>query len=617
MGLKEAEHPHRCREGHRWQHTGSTAATCEIPVHDAESGDLTFVGAPDCPLCSGREDLLIRDLHSHYCNTCAGDWDHEGRCLEGLAASCPWCFPVRDAAPAPGARRGPHFHFCPECAQDWQHDASCAAPLRAALPECSGCRGLSADPATGERAAKPRATFSPSRPRVSPPTDVLRTVHGLVRSAVVLASVAVALTIPILFQVSSTLLSLAPRGLSPVTKQRADLASTSSNGGLGAVALPPESAAGVGPSEPPGARRLEPETLPSTAGAQLLHRNGERRGDPESSSARKAQPREVDVQPDHAVPAALASTAGVEQALTPSSPPKSSPPRDRVAEAPSLAQDAVVAPHERTSTSGATAQSSNPDSRPRGGATLDALLQGPSQFDRVPQPRNDLTTRSEESPRWDRATLSVLTHAVVDIRPVTPVSAGLERPPAGSRRAALELPPQPIRGFIIDEFGHVVTSSRRLGEATSLEATLYNGRRLGATVVVRNWLNDIAVLQLERRALPLIALGDSGALVVGDRVLTIGSESGPDRTLTVATVLATGAGTGGNLAVDLTPTPERVGGPLLNHSGQAVGIVIDDALPTGGQRKLTFAVPVDRVKSLLRNLSLRPMAEMMNVPEAR
>jgi S1-C subfamily serine protease len=210
-----------------------------------------------------------------------------------------------------------------------------------------------------------------------------------------------------------------------------------------------------------------------------------------------------------------------------------------------------------------------------------------------------------------------LLHAVVDIWPVTLTGSGLNRLPAASGREALELASQPIRGFIIDEFGHIITSHHRLGGATSFEVMPFNGRLLAATVVARDPLNGIAVLRLERRGLPLIAFGDSGALVVGDRVLTIGGESGADRTLTAATVLATGAGTGGNLAVDLTPTPERVGGPLLNHLGQAVGIVIDGASPTGSQRKLTFAVPVDRVKSLLRNLSPRPTAESMNVPEAR
>lgn len=137
-----AEHPHRCRAGHRWQHAGPTAVTCEIPTYDQISGDLPFISAADCPVCGGRTDLLIRELHRHYCNMCDGEWDHEGRCLDNLAACCPWCFPKADVEPAPGARRGAHFHFCPECGQNWRHAIGCSAPLRAALPECTGCQSL-------------------------------------------------------------------------------------------------------------------------------------------------------------------------------------------------------------------------------------------------------------------------------------------------------------------------------------------------------------------------------------------------------------------------------------------------------------------------------------------
>ena len=152
-----ADHPHRCTVGHRWQHDGPSATTCAIPSYDPILGDLPFVGPEECPLCSGRPDLLIRGLHSHYCNMCDGDWTHDGQCLDSLAACCPWCFPQFDAEPVPGARSGPHFHVCSECGQNWRHATGCAAPLRAALPECSGCRNASA-PTEGH--AQRRAPFT-------------------------------------------------------------------------------------------------------------------------------------------------------------------------------------------------------------------------------------------------------------------------------------------------------------------------------------------------------------------------------------------------------------------------------------------------------------------------
>jgi len=208
----------------------------------------------------------------------------------------------------------------------------------------------------------------------------------------------------------------------------------------------------------------------------------------------------------------------------------------------------------------------------------------------------------------------MLMRAVVDVRPSPDISSGPERSPAASGREPRQLKPRPSRGFIIDEFGHIVTSDKRLRGATSVEVITVDGRTLGATVVARNRLNDIAVLKLQRRGLPIIALGDSGALAVGDRVLAVGNGIGSDRTPTVATVLAIGTGTGSDLAVNLTSKPDRVGGPLLNHLGQAVGIVTDSAPPNGSPQAFTFAVPVDRVKSLLREVSPRPSAESMSTP---
>ena len=157
-----AEHPHRCTAGHRWQHDGPTAVTCEIPTYDRVSGDLPFVSPADCPVCSGRSDLLIRELHTHYCNMCDGEWEHDGRCLDSLAACCPWCFPKSDAEPAAGARRGSHFHFCSECGQNWRHVIGCSAPLRAALAECTGCNGPLA-----VRDAEPRVVPPPTRLHVA------------------------------------------------------------------------------------------------------------------------------------------------------------------------------------------------------------------------------------------------------------------------------------------------------------------------------------------------------------------------------------------------------------------------------------------------------------------
>ena len=688
MSEQDTGHPHRCREGHRWQHTGPTAAACEIPAHDAELGGLPLVSSRDCPVCSGREELLTRDLHSHYCNICEGDWDHEGRCLEGPVACCPWCFPAADAAPAPGARRGPHFHFCPECTQNWQHDASCSAPLRAVLSDCSGCRELAAERTAGERAVEPSTAFSSSRARAAR-TQAVRAVRDLVRSAAVPASIAACaiLAIPILLKVSSMLWSMTPHSVAPVSEQRpgeslpaltpaekapsavtppsprepsgpTEFARPSEQGGErlaqethsitaqtrlhrdgerraqrppGPV-TPPPAASGTTDSarlsKPTGERMLAQET-PSTAAQTRLQRDGERRVEQQRAPARTSPASEPDLQAKPAAPPITDRAAGVEDLRV--APPPSPSPRELIAETPSRTPDAPTPPSEsgsRTPSPSRATAPTIPGAPQRGGAALDTP-QGPPRFVRASRPPRDLPTWSAESPRWDRASISVLMRAVVEVRPSKRISAG-PRTPVASGREPRELEPRPSRGFFIDELGHVVTSDQRLGGATSVEVTLYDGRVVEAAVVARDRLNDIAVTrlwQLQRAdgawewlrhlILPSIALGDSGALAVGERVLAIGSGGGLDRAPTAATVLATGASTGGNLAVDLTPKPDGVGGPLLNRLGQAVGIVIDSAVSTGGTRRLTFAVPVDRVKSTVRNLMPGPIAELPGRAEVR
>jgi S1-C subfamily serine protease len=567
MSDQDIGHPHRCREGHRWQHTGPTAVTCKIHVDDSYAGGLPLVSVLDCPLCSGREELLKRGLHTHHCNICEGDWDHEGRCLDGPVTCCPWCFAVAGVASAPGARRGPHFHFCPACTRNWQHDTLCCAPLRAALPDCSGCYEMAARPSTDERAAKARAIRDFIRPALVP---------------VSITAAGVILAIPILFKLSSTPLSLEAHSVAPRSQQR------TANYPWTPVTQRPELDHATESARAAGQHGVQLAQGASSAAAQA-HREGERRTEhaaPAPRSARIASPIEPDMPLKSATSALGHKTGGVEEMWAASSPPSPAPREFDTETSP----EAMTPQSKVPTTSGTRVPTQSvPEALPRGGSAVDTMPQDPPRLLSAAQP-----------PLWDRASISMVMRAVVDVRPLPSIGSGPDRSAAPSGREPSELESRPSRGFIIDELGHVATSDKRLGAATSVEVITLDGRTLGATVVARNRVDDVAVLKLQRRGLPIIALGNSGAVAVGDRVLAIGNGIRSDRTPTVATVLATSSGTGGNLAVDLTPKPDRVGGPLVNHLGQAVGIVTDSAPPTGSEPALTFAVPVDRVKLLLR-----------------
>src|SRR6267142_1420740 len=301
MSERGGEHPHRCQEGHRWQHTGPTALTCEIP-HEAASGELSLVGFRECPLCSGREEVLVRDLHSHYCNMCEGDWDHEGRCLDGNVACCPWCFPTGETDPAPGARRGPHFHYCPECTQNWRHTTACSATLRAVR---------------------------------------------------VFLVVCVVLAIPILLKV---LWSWAPSSNALVSEQRADTGQPASPpAGRGPdVVTPPQETSGA--TEPARPSEVIGERLAEQAPSIEAHAQRQRDGEPiqesrapETLAAPVPVPdlRERDVPAKPAAPSLPPRASGAEdRRAAPSATSPSPPPRGHVAEPPPGAPDTPQAPRE-------------------------------------------------------------------------------------------------------------------------------------------------------------------------------------------------------------------------------------------------------------------------------
>jgi S1-C subfamily serine protease len=153
-------------------------------------------------------------------------------------------------------------------------------------------------------------------------------------------------------------------------------------------------------------------------------------------------------------------------------------------------------------------------------------------------------------------------------------------------------------GFVVHGKGMVLTAGRLVANAKKVMVVLQNGRALPVTRVEIDPLNDLAVLQVTAGDLPAVPMGSSGELRVGDKVIALG---GPVSAGTVGTVRATGAATGGHLAIDARPTGQPDAGlPLLNVRGEVIGI-LTDASPTGSRTAIEFAVPIDRAKRLLRD----------------
>jgi S1-C subfamily serine protease len=152
-------------------------------------------------------------------------------------------------------------------------------------------------------------------------------------------------------------------------------------------------------------------------------------------------------------------------------------------------------------------------------------------------------------------------------------------------------------GFVVNENGIVLTAGRLVAGAAKVAVVLPDGRTLSADTVVIDPLNDLAVLQVSEGRLRAIPLGSSGDLRVGDPLITLFGSVGGEG---VGTVRATGSANGGDLVADARPTGQpRSGLPLLNVRGEAVGIVTHTSEAGGG---LSFAVPIDRAKRVLRGL---------------
>jgi len=163
-------------------------------------------------------------------------------------------------------------------------------------------------------------------------------------------------------------------------------------------------------------------------------------------------------------------------------------------------------------------------------------------------------------------------------------------------------------GFIVNVDGYVVTNNHVVDGATEIKVTLADGRELAAKVLGRDPKTDLALLKIDATGLPLIALGVSTQLQVGEPVMAIGNPFGLEQTVTTGIVSATGRVIGEGpyddfIQTDASINPGNSGGPLINSKGQAVGINTALVSHTGGSVGIGFAIPIDLAKPVLTQLA--------------
>jgi serine protease Do len=163
-------------------------------------------------------------------------------------------------------------------------------------------------------------------------------------------------------------------------------------------------------------------------------------------------------------------------------------------------------------------------------------------------------------------------------------------------------------GFIINPAGYIVTNNHVVDGATEIRVKINDGRELTGKVVGRDAKTDLALLKVDAAGLPVIPLGDSSQLQVGEQVMAIGNPFGLEQTVTTGIVSATGRVIGQGpyddfIQTDASINPGNSGGPLINSRGQAVGINAAIFSESGGSVGIGFAIPVNQAKLVVTQLA--------------
>jgi S1-C subfamily serine protease len=169
-------------------------------------------------------------------------------------------------------------------------------------------------------------------------------------------------------------------------------------------------------------------------------------------------------------------------------------------------------------------------------------------------------------------------------------------------------------GVVIDKQGYVLTNHHVIEGAQSARVTLYNNESFDARLVGKDPVNDIAVLKIDATADMLfpVGIGDSSQLRVGQKVYAIGNPFGLERTLTVGIISsldrsmpsAAGRTLNSIIQIDAALNSGNSGGPLMDSSGQMIGINTAIANPsgTGENTGIGFAIPASTVRRVVPEL---------------
>lgn len=172
-------------------------------------------------------------------------------------------------------------------------------------------------------------------------------------------------------------------------------------------------------------------------------------------------------------------------------------------------------------------------------------------------------------------------------------------------------------GFIVRNDGVIVTNQHVVAGATSISVMLRDGTTYPARKLGEDELNDLAVLKINARSLPVAPLGNSDDVVIGEWAIAIGNPYGfvlgnTEPSVTAGVISATGRNLtarseGGGVYLDMIQTdasinPGNSGGPLANATGEVIAVNSSIYSPSGGSVGLGFAIPINRARRVVEDL---------------
>jgi serine protease Do len=162
-------------------------------------------------------------------------------------------------------------------------------------------------------------------------------------------------------------------------------------------------------------------------------------------------------------------------------------------------------------------------------------------------------------------------------------------------------------GFIVGTDGLIVTNRHVIASARTVRVRLADSRELPATIVGADAATDIALLKVQARGLPVLRLGSSEKVSVGDAVIAIGNPYGLGQSVTSGIISARGRTLEDDPYIDFLQTDAAInrgnsGGPLLSGDGTVLGVTSVIFSPNGGSVGLGFAIPAETVASVVAEL---------------